>query len=253
MKKLFSIIGLPLLFAVSQFFMTMIATMIFLMTSHHSDLEAWVGTEDYVHALAHFFSQYSIVIVIILFLIFFPVFYHKYHQEVKKTKKSISLFHGFLFIILGFSFGLLYNAILGSIHLIVSPENVLEGNTNLWATVISTVFLGPILEEYLFRGIVYHRLQKYYPIMKSLLLTGLIFAFSHTDIWGMIYAFLFHFILTFAYEKYDLKSSILVHMSANLASIIFTLFINQNMLLLELTLVIASFLLIGSYIGFKEK
>lgn len=253
MKKLFYIIGLPFLFAVSQFFLTMIATIIFLLTSNQSNLESWIGTDDYINSLARFFSHYGVIIVIILFLIFFPIFYKKYHQEKRKEKKKLALSDCLFLIILGISFSLLYNAILSSLDSIFSVTSSFEGNINLVSTIISTVLLGPILEEYLFRGIVYNRLQKYYPVMKSLLLTGVIFAFSHTDIFGILYAFIFNFILIFVYEKYNLKASIMVHVSANMASIIFTMFIYQDFLLTELTLMISSLLLIGSYMMLKEK
>lgn len=253
MKKLFDVIGLPLLFAVSQFFLTMIATIIFLLTSHQENLETWIGTEDYINSLARFFSKYSIVIVAVSFLIFFPIFYKKYRKEVTKEPKKISIFNFFFLIILGISFSLLYNSILGSLNSIFHITNLFDGKNGALVTIISTVLLGPILEEYLFRGIVYQRLQKYYPVMKSLLLTGMIFAFSHTNIFGILYAFIFNFMLIFAYEKYNLKASILVHVSANMASFLFTIFIYGNFWLEELTLIISSLLLMGSYIMLKEK
>lgn len=252
MKKLFDVIGLPLLFAVSQFFLTIIATIIFLLTSNQTNLETWIGTEDYINSLARFFSNYSVIIVIVSFLIFFPIFYRKYHRERKEEKKYISIFNYLFLIVLGISFSLLYNAILGSLNSIFPVTNSFDGTRNLFSIMISTVLLGPILEEYLFRGIAYHRLKKYYPVMKSLLLTGLLFALSHTDILGILYAFIFNFILIFVYEKYHLKGSILVHMSANLASLLFTIFIYENFWLTELTLIISSLLLIGSYLGIKQ-
>lgn len=251
MKKLFDVIGLPLLFAVSQFFLTITATIIFLLTSNQSNLETWIGTEDYINSLSQFFSKYSVIVVVVLFFIFFPIFYKKYHK--KEETKKITVFDFLLLIILGISFSLLYNAILGSLNFIFPLTNSFSGTTNLVSTIISTVLLGPILEEYLFRGIVYQRLQKYYPVMKSLLLTGFIFAFSHTDLFGILYAFIFNFMLIFVYEKYHLKASILVHVSANMASLLFAMFIYQNFWLIELTLVISSLLLIGSYLGIKKE
>lgn len=88
MKKLFDVIGLPLLFVVSQFFLTIIATVIFLLTSHQPDLEAWIGTEDYINSLARFFSNYSVIIVIVLFFIFFPIFYKKVSSRRKSKKRE---------------------------------------------------------------------------------------------------------------------------------------------------------------------
>lgn len=252
MKKLLHIIGLPLLFVVSQFFFTIIATIIFLLTSHQTNLESWIGTEDYINSLARFFSHYSVVIVVILFCIFFPIFYRKYSLEKKEEKKKIPIWNYLFLVILGIAFSLLYNAILGSMNAIYPITNSFEGKINLFSAIISTVLLGPILEEYLFRGIVYERLQRYYPVMKSLLLTGLVFALSHTDIFGILYAFIFNFMLIFAYEKYNLKGSIIVHISANMASLLFTIFIYDNFWLVELTLIIASLLLMGSYIALKK-
>lgn len=187
------------------------------------------------------------------FSYFFQFSIKKYHQEERVKKEKITTLDFLFLTILGVSFSLLYNSILGNLNSILKVTNSFDGTINLVPTIISTVVLGPILEEYLFRGIVYHRLKKYYPVMKSLLLTGIVFAFSHTDIFGILYAFIFNFMLIFIYEKYDLKGSIIVHISANMASLLFTMLIYSNFLLTELTLMISSFLLTGSYIMIKSE
>lgn len=248
MKKLFDIIGLPLLFVVSQFFMTIIATIVFLVTSNHPSLDDWMKTEDYVNSLAQFFSKYSVIIAVISFLILFPLFYKKYHQENIPKKEKISFLNLIFLIMLGSSISLIYSSILALFHSL----NVIEPS-HILTTMIGTVFLGPILEEYLFRGITYHRLQRYFTVMQSLLLTGLIFAFCHTNIVQIIYAFLFNFILIFVYERLGIKGSLLVHMSGNMVSLLMSPLLMQNEMIREMLLLFLPILLIGSYIGLKSE
>lgn len=246
MKKLLNIIGFPLLFVVSQFFMTIIVTIIFIITRNHPDLNNWIGSENYTIELSEYLSKYGIIGLLILCCIFLPILYKKYHKEVKETKSKIPMNQIMYFITLGFSFSFIYNSILGSINHMIPITNLFDGKIYI-SSIIGTTLIGPILEEYLFRGITYHRLQKYYPVMKSLLLTGLIFALFHQNIVQMIYAFIFNFILIFAYEKYQLKASILVHMSANLGSILFSAFFYSNPIMIELLLFLSSLILIISY------
>lgn len=249
MKKLLSIIGFPLLFVVSQFFMTLIATVIFIV-SHHISLE-WIGTEEYIKELSGFLSKYNIILVLFSFIIFCPLFYKVFQKENEFKKRKITLLDGSFLILLGISFSLLYNSILGCLNTIFPITNLFDGGNSIFFLLISSVLLGPILEEFLFRGIVYHRLQKQYPIMKSLLLTGVIFALSHTNFFQIIYAFIFNFMLIFAFERFSLKASIIVHMSSNVTSLLFTLFIYPNIGLMQLSIVIGSILLSGSYLLLK--
>ncbi|MCI8446550.1 MAG: hypothetical protein HFH31_03540, partial [Bacilli bacterium] len=72
-------------------------------------------------------------------------------------------------------------------------------------------------------------------------------------IFQIIYAFIFNFMLIFTYERFNLKASIIVHISANLASLLFTIYIYSNLFLMELSLVIASILLVESYSTLKNK
>ena len=50
--------------------------------------------------------------------------------------------------------------------------------------------MGPILEEYLFRGIVYNELKTFESKKNATILASLIFALVHTNYINMIYAFL---------------------------------------------------------------
>ena len=151
MKRLLNIIGLPLLFVVSQFFMIVIATIIFIVSKNVFDVNEWIGTESFITELGSFLSKYNIVLVILSFLIFFPIFYKIYHKENTVKKEKIDLLDILLLIIFGVSFSLLYNCILGNINSIFSITNLFNGSSNIMISIITTVLVGPILEEYLFR------------------------------------------------------------------------------------------------------
>lgn len=248
MKKILNILFWPLLFVVGQFFLSVGMTIIFLLQNASKHENNWVGSEAYTNELAQFLSQYGFVILILMVLIFLPLFYKKYHQEVIENKTNISILNMVFIIILGFSFSLLYNSILGlfSIHFSLF-NNFFEGEKTVLGF-FGTVLIGPILEEYLFRGIVYHRLQKYYPVMKSLLLTGLIFAIFHQSIIQMIYAFIFNFMLIYVYEKFHtIKAPIMLHICGNGISFFLSSMLNDTVFITSIVVMITSFLLVISY------
>lgn len=259
MKKLFYIIDWPLLFVAGQFLIILVMTLIFIASNNLSgtqlELSTWIGSEDYVLSLARFLENYGIIILALSFLFFFPIFYKKYHKEVLFSKKKMEFLDFIFLFLLGFSFGLIYNCILLNIHQLFPLPNLFgDTNTNLLLACFGTIIVGPILEEYLFRGIVYHRLQKFFSIMKSLLLTGVVFALFHQNVFQIIYAFIFNFILIFAYEKFnDIKAPIIVHMGGNLVSVLVLPFLQSDLFLLEFVLMVAVILLLGAYIALNSE
>lgn len=253
MKKLFSIISWPLLFVVGQFFVIFIATLLFILfnKSLYADIElaAWLETPEFTETINQFLSHYGFIILIVIFLVFFPVLYKKYNKEVKETKTKILLSDSLLLIVLGFSISLVYNSACISVNNVFEISNLFsESNNNYLNIIIGTIVVGPILEEYIFRGIVYHRLLKNNSFIKSMILTGIVFALTHSNIVQIIYAFIFNFVLVVIYEKYSsIKSSSIVHMSANSVALIIPFLIHMELLVRNLVMGIGIILLIVSW------
>ena len=110
-------------------------------------------------------------------------------------------------------------------------------------TVMSSAILGPILEELIFRGIIYNKLKEFNKPIRAIVLQSIIFALFHDDILNAIYAFMAGFMFTYVYEKYNnLISSIVLHISLNLTIVLMFNIIIKNNIILNFSLVIISIL-----------
>ncbi len=119
------------------------------------------------------------------------------------------------------------------------PESILEAYAQqsnvlvegaLITIVISTMIVAPIVEEVIFRGLIYGRLCKAMPKVWAMVLSSLIFGVAHGQIVWMIYAFVLGMVLCVVMEKTkSVMASILLHMSFNVAGIVLpTVFADVN-------------------------
>ena len=117
-------------------------------------------------------------------------------------------------------------------------------------TLISTGIIGPIIEELMFRGIIYNELKLKVSPMKAILLTTLFFAIIHFNILQIIYTFAVGFLFIFFYEKYkDIKAAIILHMTLNITTTLFLTLLTKNIFILNYSIFIIS--LIVLFIVFK--
>lgn len=163
-----------------------------------------------------FTNNNSYIVSILNLIIFLPIFikiYQKYKNKYKgKPKNIIKL------ILVGFILSLSLNYII----YLIKPENKI--NLNIFY-IINISIIGPILEEYLFRGIVYNRLLEFNSEKKAYYIEVVFFAIIHGNILNILYAFIMGMILTKIYvEQKSLKSSILFHIIINtISSVVFPL------------------------------
>lgn len=78
--------------------------------------------------------------------------------------------------------------------------------------------LTPFTEELVFRGVIYNRIRKYFPLPVTMIASALIFGCFHGNIVQMIYAVLMGMALGLVYEYYGrlLAAPVLFHCSANI-------------------------------------
>lgn len=101
-----------------------------------------------------------------------------------------------------------------------------------WTIVVQAIIFAPIVEEIIFRGILYRHLKKAGRFIIPLLVSTLVFASLHTlaavleqswsDLWFIpVYAFM-GLVLAYTYEKtQNIYSAILLHMINNAISVAF--------------------------------
>ncbi len=100
---------------------------------------------------------------------------------------------------------------------------------------IYILFFAPLIEEYLFRGVLLNFLQKYISVFQSIIFSSLIFAFFHfapnqkaANLTIISCLFLFSLSLGFLYQKYKtLLLPIMLHTIFNLFTILNLLFFTK--------------------------
>ncbi len=85
-----------------------------------------------------------------------------------------------------------------------------------WLTFIMTVIVAPILEETVFRGLLYTRLKRAMPPLAAMIISAIVFGAVHGTWIALIYASLLGFLLAWVLERYrSLLASIMLHCGFN--------------------------------------
>ncbi|MBQ4044853.1 MAG: CPBP family intramembrane metalloprotease [Lachnospiraceae bacterium] len=81
--------------------------------------------------------------------------------------------------------------------------------------------LSPIMEELLFRGLIYRRFKEMMPLIASLVWSSILFALFHGNLAQGIYGFVSGLFLCYVYERYGtFLAPLLTHMFCNIAAVI---------------------------------
>lgn len=251
LKNILKVLFWPILFGIGQFVIIMVFTLLFNvgLSMDPKELYDYMGTVKYQTELAQFFSNHKLLITLILASIFLPIFIKVYKKNVVKIKTKLMLKDYVTFSLLGISICFIFNIIIVYINNIFNITNLYSASTiqsNILITILCTGIIGPIIEEYLFRGIVYNKLKLFISKSRAIILTSLIFAFMHNNFIHTIYAFFISLVLIYVYEKYKtIKAPIVIHIFAN-TTIILTLnfIVNSSFVINGIILLIMTILFI---------
>ena len=234
-KELLKVLIYPIVLLVAQYVSTLLFTFIFNLTNHYE-----IGSSEYIEKLSNFFNNNAIWIALLTFIILIPLFKKKCNfNKLKVSTKDI-----IILVLIGISFAVIYNLILFHLNIDIFHNN----NKKLLITLITSGLIGPIMEELIFRNIVYEKLKTNYKTIFAVVLTGVLFGILHGNIIQFIYVFLFNFIFILVYEKYEsIYAPIIVHVSANCGLQLFLTFINyQNIYISIFSLIVSIILLLVS-------
>lgn len=140
-------------------------------------------------------------------------------QEVKKEKGQWQ--RVLITITLAIASSLAINIAFTQTHLIEKSETYNRVSDSQYGVVfLFGLFLygivSPLAEEVVFRGIIYHRMKKYYPVMAAVFLSALLFGLYHGNLVQGIYGFLMGSLIAYCYEKYhQFFYAFLFHAAAN--------------------------------------
>lgn len=227
------IIMVPLIFIIINFLIIIAFSLIFnlkekdkLMQINNMSMDELMATTEYQEKLAIYLDQNSLYITLLTFIIVIP-FLFKIYKKIKPIKNEIVNNNSKLLIVLFFiiiscflNIFLLYFSRTLDLNNIYTISTKIS--TNLIISIITTCLIGPIIEELIYRGIVYNKFLKFYSKTNSIIMTTLIFAFTHVGITALIYSFVIGLFLNIMYSKTnDLKFNIIVHSIINLVSLLF--------------------------------
>lgn len=95
-----------------------------------------------------------------------------------------------------------------------TSANVMSSNLPL--QLITLVILGPIMEELMFRGLIYNRLKQFNEKTIAAYISALIFAVYHFNLVQGIYTFILGLLIVYVYEEYkSIAAPIILHIAAN--------------------------------------
>lgn len=99
----------------------------------------------------------------------------------------------------------------------------------VWIMVLSIAVAAPVLEEFLYRGLIFKRLRTYLKPVPSMLISAFIFGIMHGNAVQFVYAFILGIFMAFVYEKFKtVWAAVIFHAGANLTSLVITLLLPEG-------------------------
>ena len=143
---------------------------------------------------------------------YFVKTYRKY--EYFKTNEKLNAKNFSVYFALAFWIGNFFSFLIVLISSHKGQTPVVAIYESLYTDIIMTVFVAPVLEEIVFRGVIMNNLKKY-GIRAAIIINSLLFGLSHYNIEMIIPAFLTGIIFSYVACKYSIKYSILIHFLLN--------------------------------------
>lgn len=175
-----------------------------------------------------FTEQYIPFILVIIILIFIKK--DKENKEIKfyfrplKKKKLEIILYSIIFMILAKIITVIFVLIMAQIFKF-KPESQQIMNmffNGSWAYVIYlsilTVIVAPILEEFIFRHVIYGGLAKRYGKLVGIIISSLLFTILHYNVAGALAFFAVGTFNCYLYEKYGYRAAVINHAIFNFSS-----------------------------------
>ena len=138
--------------------------------------------------------------------------------------RMADVFQGMLCLFGGAGANLIWSGILLALRIQEFFSNAAQEAlfaSSLPVQIFSLVFMAPLTEELIFRGLVYRRMREILPAGVSVLLAALIFSLYHGNVIQAVFAFPMALILGLLMEKKrSLVFPVLFHAGANLAAVL---------------------------------
>ena len=144
-------------------------------------------------------------------------------NDEEKVKSRFNMIDIAVIVIAGAAFSLVLNYLFAITGLMESSANYnqVASEQFSYALLPALLFYGvvsPLIEEEVFRGIVYNSLRRNIGIFPAMLGSALLFGVIHGNIVQMLYGTIMGIVMASLYEKYGkISAPILFHSAANIA------------------------------------
>ena len=192
--------------------------------------EEITNTEEYIYELSEHLNNNSTLIIIITSLILLPFLIKKYKKLKDNNIKKIDNKDYLKIIVTSILLSLSLNIIIYLINRVIPITNRYDDIKIVLYNIIPIGIMSPIIEEYIFRGVVFNKLKTFNSKKLSIIITTLIFSIMHFELSQIIYTLLVGYYLTYLYsETNNLKISIIGHMVINTSTLLLVpLILNTN-------------------------
>lgn len=255
----------PLLLVITQFLLITLFTLLFNYkyinnlkirypnlneTEINLKFEEISNAEEYVYELSEYLNDFGTIIVIITLILLLP-FILKTYKKLKSTNiKKIEGKDYLKIIVFSIFLSIGLNMVLYLINNIIPITNRYDEIKVLFYTIIPTGIIGPILEEYIFRGIIFNKLKAFKTTKAAIIITTIIFSIMHFELSQIMYTLIVGFYLTYIYFKTNnINFPIIAHITINTTTILLLpLILNTNIYIIFgiLILILLSFFQIFS-------
>lgn len=207
----------PLPIGIGQFLITWILSFYYI-CKENIQLEE-VSNPQFQIQFQTFLENHSWFLILgnlLLLLFVFSIFKKKREQEEKANPTLL-----IESILYGSFFGILLNLIFSKFFVTTYTEISLK----MFFLQICTIgIIGPMIEEYTYRGIVYQILKKLFSKKTVAILITLLFAFSHQGLQNILYALLMGSLFYQLLQRGTLHYAIVSHISANTSTLLLGFF-----------------------------
>lgn len=223
--KIWRVVYPPLIYIIVNIFVQ--AILIVIITSNYDPGGVILEGQTVVDNLNESVNKYSNLVGLISALVTIPIIYRFSKQEfLNDISKRMSKSYLLLIPLAFFA-----NTGLSRLISLLPAWNVLSGyekvEQNLFSgsiaiQVFALVLVIPLMEEMIFRGMVYKKIKEYSGnIYTGAIISSLIFGLYHFNLAQGIYGFLLGLIFIYVYEKYNnILAPIVMHMMCNLFAVI---------------------------------
>lgn len=248
--KIFQVILWPILLGIGQFFIVAIEAVYYVSRQYEilkqtNTSISWNEALEQINLedMSTYLNEHIWIVILWNLFIILPIIVYFYRKN-KIKKKQIEIKQYGYAIIIAYSISVVFNLIF------LTQSNPTEWNLYFLLLIISQGIIGPIIEEYVFRGLIGEKLSTFLTEKNAFWASVLIFTFFHHNLNQMLLAFVIGIYTTYFYRKTSsLTLPILFHVTVNATALLLSpLFHTLTLSIIIFLFIIHSIILIISSI-----